>query len=99
MAKHPDIQKKAQEEIDTVIGNDRLPEISDRDDLPYIVAILKEVLRWKPILPLSESELLAFFIYDDDQLAVSHSSTEDDEYNGYFIPKGTSVLANAWLVH
>ena len=54
MAQHPEIQKRAQKELDTVIGSNRLPLVSDRDDLPYVNAVAKEVLRWRPILPLSK---------------------------------------------
>ena len=55
MALYPEVQKKAQEELDNVIGNDRLPEFSDRDSLPYINAVVKELLRWNPVLPLGIS--------------------------------------------
>lgn len=53
MAKYPDVQAKAQAEIDRVVGRDRLPEISDRDDLPYVNAVMLEVFRWHPPVPLS----------------------------------------------
>lgn len=46
-----DVQKKAQAEIDSVIGNDRLPGIADRPHLPYINAVLTEVLRWNSVAP------------------------------------------------
>jgi cytochrome P450 len=46
MILHPEVQQKAQEEIDQIVGKDRLPEFSDRQSLPYIDAIVKEVLRW-----------------------------------------------------
>ncbi|KAF7357560.1 O-methylsterigmatocystin oxidoreductase [Mycena sanguinolenta] len=82
MALYPEIQKKAQTEIDTVIGTDRLPEFEDRPSLPYVEALYREVMRWKPIAPLG----------------VAHASTEDDIYNGYFIPKGTIVIANIWAM-
>jgi cytochrome P450 len=42
---HPEVQKKAQEEIDSVVGPDRLPDFSDKENLPYVNAVLKEVLR------------------------------------------------------
>ena len=47
MAMNPEVQKRAQMEIDTVVGTDRLPEFGDYGSLPYITAIIKEVLRWK----------------------------------------------------
>ena len=72
MAMYPDIQREAQKELDRVIGANRLPEFDDRDSLPYLNALLKEVMRWHTIAPI----------------AVPHSTVADDEYNGYFIPKG-----------
>ena len=54
MVLHPEIQKKAQEAIDATIGTDRLPEMSDEGTIPYVDAVIREVLRWKPILPLGE---------------------------------------------
>jgi cytochrome P450 len=47
MAMYPEIQKKAQAEIDAVVGKDRLPNFSDRASLPYVGAIMKEILRWQ----------------------------------------------------
>ena len=78
----PDVQKKAQEEIDRVIGSDRLPLTADRDKLPYIEAILKETHRWHQVLPM----------------CVPHASTEEDECRGYRIPKGAVLIANNWYV-
>lgn len=55
MTLFPEVQKKAQREIDAVIGNDRLPCIADRDELPYVNAVCTEILRWNPTLPLGAS--------------------------------------------
>lgn len=52
MSLYPDVQKKAQDEIDSVIGNDRLPRFEDRDNLPYVDALVKEVFRFHPVAPL-----------------------------------------------
>ena len=52
MTLYPEVQRKAQAEIDRVVGNSRLPEYSDQDALPYVDAVLKEVLRWHPVTPL-----------------------------------------------
>jgi cytochrome P450 len=52
MILHPEVQAKGQAEIDRVIGNDRLPEMSDRDQLPYVSAIVDECYRWIPVAPL-----------------------------------------------
>ncbi|KAI1629033.1 cytochrome P450 [Exophiala viscosa] len=81
MMLHPEVQKKAQEEIDRVVGTDRLPTFSDRPNLPYIDAMVKESLRWHPIGPMG----------------LPHASTQADEYNGYLIPEGAILLQNIWL--
>ena len=51
---YPEVQCKAQAEIDRVIGNDRFPTLADQPDLPYIDALVKEVLRWAPVGPLGK---------------------------------------------
>ncbi|KAK7046090.1 hypothetical protein VNI00_007087 [Paramarasmius palmivorus] len=53
MLTYPDVQKRAQEEIDAVTGYDRLPDFSDLSQLPYVIAMCKEVLRWSPPLPVA----------------------------------------------
>uniref|UniRef100_A0A0W0FD55 Cytochrome P450 n=1 Tax=Moniliophthora roreri TaxID=221103 RepID=A0A0W0FD55_MONRR len=82
MAVNPGVQRRAQEEIDQIIGRHRFPEFEDRPLMPYIEAIYREVLRWKPPVPLG----------------VPHCLTEDDFCNEYFIPKGTTVFANIWAM-
>ncbi|KAH8104105.1 cytochrome P450 [Cristinia sonorae] len=82
MTLYPSVQLKAQAQLETVIGPNRLPTPADMQDLPYIVAITKEVLRWKLVTPL----------------AVPHTTTESDEYRGYFIPKGTIVMGNSYFI-
>ena len=52
MTLYPDIQRKAQEEIDMVVGKDRLPTFADRENLPYVDAVINEVLRFNPVAPL-----------------------------------------------
>ena len=54
MVLNPDVQRKAQAEIDAVIGNARLPVVSDRDSLPYVRSVLAETYRWAPPIPLCE---------------------------------------------
>jgi cytochrome P450 len=76
----PEVVRKGQEELDRVIGSDRLPDFSDEANLPYIRAMAKEALRWRPIT----------------KLGAPHATTEDDWYNGYFIPKGSVVVLNWW---
>ncbi|KAH9830993.1 cytochrome P450, partial [Rhodofomes roseus] len=81
MAQHPEIQRKAQIEVDAVVGN-RLPKCSDRKDMPYLEAVLKEAHRWNPVLPL----------------ALPHKVRREDVYAGYRIPAGSTVFANSWAV-
>lgn len=59
MVMYPEVQAKAQKELDLVVGTDRLPEYSDRESLPYIEAIVNEVLRWHPVVPLGMFSLSA----------------------------------------
>lgn len=52
MTLYPKVQLRAQAEIDKIVGRDRMPSFSDREKLPYIEAMVKEVVRWRPIDPL-----------------------------------------------
>ena len=54
MSLYPEVQVQAQREIDQVVGKDRLPSYKDRNSLPYINALVKEVLRWNPVTPLGK---------------------------------------------
>lgn len=54
MVLHPEIQAKAQDEIDRVLGGHRLPDFDDRPNLPYIEAVFLETLRWRPVVPSGE---------------------------------------------
>ena len=74
IGKNPHVQRKAQEEIDRVVGNSRLPDFNDRASLPYIEAIYRELFRYEP--PLG--------------IGIPHSLVEDDIIDGYFLPKGLS---------
>ncbi|KAL2784224.1 cytochrome P450 [Aspergillus keveii] len=80
MVLSPNVQKRAQDEIDRVVGRDRLPDFGDRDRLPYINAMVKESLRWHPVTPMG----------------IAHSLMEDDTYDGYHIPKGSVIMPNVW---
>ena len=53
MVLHPDIQSKAQAQVDAVVGTDRLPDYDDLPSLPYVEAVVMEVLRFHPVIPLS----------------------------------------------
>ena len=62
MTLYPEVQKKAQAEIDAVVGPDRLPSFSDRNSLPYIEALVKEIQRWNVVAPTGIFiYLIAFF--------------------------------------
>ncbi|THU85429.1 cytochrome P450 [Dendrothele bispora CBS 962.96] len=83
MMLHPEIQNKAQAEIDHVLSNTggdlrRFPEIEDRENLPFVECILQETFRWHPVLPLG----------------VPHRSIKSDVYNGMFIPEGSIIFPN-----
>ena len=94
---HPEAQAKAFEEIDRVIGQDRWPTLADLDNLPYIEALLKETFRWSPLLPISESithHFHARILINVYLVVMQHLTIEDTVYDGYFIPKGSILLAN-----
>jgi len=80
MIAFPEVQWKAQAEIDAVVGRDRLPTFADALRLPYVGAIIKEILRWRPPGPLG----------------LPHVATEEDWYEGMYIPKGTICISNLW---
>ncbi|KAH9899373.1 O-methylsterigmatocystin oxidoreductase [Cubamyces lactineus] len=82
MAMHPDKQRKAQAELDAVVGSQRLPTFDDRAELPYVNALNKEVFRWHNVVPLG----------------IPHETTADEEFNGWFIPKGTVLIPNQWAM-
>jgi len=80
MVLNPEVQRKAQAELDNVIGPGRLPEFYDRENLPYINAVCRETIRWHPVLPLG----------------VAHRVTQNDVYGNYFIPDGAIIIGNSW---
>ncbi|KAJ7844866.1 cytochrome P450 [Mycena olivaceomarginata] len=83
MALYPEAMKKAQAEIDLIFDSDTLPRFSKMEDLPYCCALIREVLRWGPAAPLS----------------IPHYLDVDDEYKGYTIRKGTTVIPSIWNMH
>ncbi|CAE6448120.1 unnamed protein product, partial [Rhizoctonia solani] len=85
MALHPEVQKRAQTEITQVIGDDRLPKYDDRSSLPYIEAVYREVLRWHAVLPAGLPHLSV--------------ATDDVEFRGMRIPKGSVVFAVVQNMH
>ncbi|KAG2032257.1 cytochrome P450 [Suillus americanus] len=82
MVLYPDVQARARAEIDQAVRHDKMPCLDDRASLPYIDAILREVLRWYPVSPLG----------------APHATSNDDVYGGYFIPKGAIVMVNQWAL-
>ena len=80
MSLNPEVQRKAQAEVRRVVGQERLPDFSDRPHLPYVEALMNEVYRLNPVGPT----------------ALPHLSTKDDVYNGYFIPQGSIIIPNSW---
>lgn len=54
MMRYPEVQERAQKEIDAIVGTHRLPDFEDRSSLPYVDAILRETLRWHPVFPLGK---------------------------------------------
>ncbi|CUA72712.1 putative cytochrome P450 304a1 [Rhizoctonia solani] len=82
MVLNPDVQAKAQKEIDGVLGPMSLPTLADRERLPYICNLVQEVLRWSPAVPTG----------------VPHSCWQDDTYRGYDIERGTIVVGNIWAM-
>ena len=81
---HPQVLRVAHEELDRVIGSNRTPTFADEASLPYVRALVKEVLRWRPTAVLG---------------GTPHSTTEDDLCEGWFIPKGTTILGNTWAIN
>lgn len=84
MCLYPHVQKRAQAEIDAVLlrEGEALPKLTHRHMLPYVEACVAEVFRWQPVIPLG----------------VAHQLTQDDEYCGYHIPAGTTIIANTWAM-
>ncbi|CCM01420.1 uncharacterized protein FIBRA_03471 [Fibroporia radiculosa] len=82
MVLHRDVFLKAQAEVDRVTGGSRLPDFDDRDSMPYLECVLKEVYRWGCPLPLG----------------VPHRLTEDDEYDGHHLPAGSTIIPNIWVM-
>lgn len=80
MVLNPDVQQKAQEEIDRVVGTDRLPEASDEENLPFVRGVIMEALRTFPVTPMG----------------LAHEAAEDIVFRGYRIPKGAFLRPCVW---
>lgn len=81
---HPEVLKKAQSELDRVVGSKRTPTFEDESKLPYIRALCKETLRWRPVAVLG---------------GTPHASTEADVYGRWTIPAGSTILGNSWAIN
>ncbi|KAK3368618.1 cytochrome P450 [Podospora didyma] len=79
MCHYPEWQRKLQSEIDTVLGG-QCPTWEDREKLPMLRAVVKEVIRWRPPVPTG----------------IPHAVEKDDIYNGYLIPAGATIHALEW---
>ena len=79
---NPRIMKKAQAELEEVIGKDRRVEETDIDFLPSLHVVVKEVFRWHPPMPL----------------LILHRTESTYEVAGYMIPKDSQVVVNAWEI-
>ncbi|KAJ8357964.1 hypothetical protein AAFF_G00047900 [Aldrovandia affinis] len=78
MMKYPEIQEKVQAEIDRVIGQSRQPTMADRANMPYTDAVIHEIQRMGNIVPLN----------------LVRTTSKGTTLGGYFLPKGTQVIAN-----
>ncbi|XP_072050206.1 cytochrome P450 2J4-like [Amphiura filiformis] len=83
MMAYPETQKRVQHEMDSIVGRDRFPRLSDKDKLPFTSAVLLEIQRIGSVAPLG----------------ISHSCGDDTTIEGYNIPKGSVVVSNLWAVH
>ncbi|KAH9900103.1 cytochrome P450 [Xylariomycetidae sp. FL2044] len=84
MCVFPEVQRKAQEEMDRVVGQGRSPTWDDQASLPYAAACATEVLRWRTVTTLG---------------GIPHAPIRDDIYRGYHIPAGTAITGNVWAIH
>jgi cytochrome P450 len=80
MILYPEAKNKAHEELDTVVGRNRMPVFQDYAHLPYIRALVKVIMRWCGVAPFS----------------VPHRLAQDDYYEGHFLPKDTICIVNVW---
>ncbi|KAJ0548567.1 putative flavonoid 3'-monooxygenase [Helianthus annuus] len=82
LIRHPQLLKQAQEEMDNIVGRERLVTESDLGQLTFLQAIVKETFRLHPSTPLSLPRI----------------ASESCEVDGYYIPKGSTLLVNVWAI-
>ncbi|KAF5637612.1 oxidoreductase [Fusarium tjaetaba] len=83
MALFPESLAKCQAEVDSICGAGRSPTFNDFESLTYLKAAMNETLRWRPVAAGG----------------IPHALTQDDYYDGYYLPKGTILFANTWAIH
>jgi cytochrome P450 len=85
MCAFPAVQRKAQAEIESVVGSERSPDWDDVDGkLRYLVALVKEVFGWRSVAVLA---------------GILHADIKDVDYRGYHFPTGTNIIGNLWAIH
>ncbi|RXW15357.1 hypothetical protein EST38_g10495 [Candolleomyces aberdarensis] len=82
LLEHPEVLKKAQAQVDSVVGAGNMPELEHESALPYITAIAHETMRWRVVTPI----------------AIPHLLSAEDEYKGYRLPAGAVIVPNAWAM-
>jgi cytochrome P450 len=99
MLTHPSCQDAAHQELDAFVGRGRLPDYGDCEHLPYVNAIINEVLRWNPATPMGRYlSLREIARKAESDIAVPHYTTQEEEYRGWRIPAGTVVFGNVWAI-
>ena len=97
----PEVQKRAHEELDRVIGRERWPAVEDESELPYIRAIIKEVIlsASTAFIPSLTCPIQLQRVHAPFWMATPHFTTRDFTYNGVYIPKDTVVVLNCYTLH
>ena len=111
MTLYPEAQRKAQRELDDLTKPGHLPTFEDAENFPYITAVVQEVLRWNPIVPLGECRFISllpeFFsealtsalpILMMKYIGAAREAERDIIYRGYHIPAGSFIFQNVWYV-
>ncbi|KAL2855262.1 cytochrome P450 [Aspergillus pseudodeflectus] len=83
LARNPAIQERARKEIDPICGTHRSPTWTDFDTMPFVNCIVKEGMRFRPVI----------------STGLPHRNAEEDEYEGMLIPKGSTILIPLWAIH
>ncbi|KAF8688683.1 Cytochrome P450, partial [Rhizoctonia solani] len=76
-------QKRGREEIDGLYDEETLPRWEEEQQMPFVRAMVKEVLRWRPPIPAG----------------VPHRLEQDDFYKNYYLPKNSTIICNSWAIH